>query len=177
MKTIILMGLFTSTLLVGCISDEQLKENKASVEKSFGIQEEENKEVTTPIVNGTNFIENITINGNKMEVKYFKDYKSYKNTNSNSKIDERDYINYWNSDDTIEKVLFEQISDLFGGQSELEILSVTLPFEDQIYSYSVKRSEIEKYLEVEKNDNTYIKEFIRKFVGYEITADDKKVSK
>jgi hypothetical protein len=73
--------------------------------------------------------------------------------------------------------LFEQISDLFGGQSAIEKLSVSLPFEGQIYSYSVKSSEIEKYVEAGKYDDTYRKEFILKFVGYEITADDKKVTK
>ena len=176
MKSMLLASLIATTLIVGCTNSAQSKdkEKEISVEKTTNetTEKPEKKELTTPMFNGMSFVKSIEIDGDEMTITYYKDFDKYQKNNPKTEISEQNYIDYWNSDDSIEKALFNNLIDLLKGPSSLQTLNVTLPFGGQTYSYSVTKQEVTKYTEAETYTDELRKEFIREFVGNEITADD-----
>jgi len=180
MKSKLLTGLFaTSLLLVGCSDTKEpnettpVEETTPTEETSTSSIDKANFEsIIVPRITGISFVETIDIQENEVTIKYFEDFDTYKAANPESNVDEEAYKLYWGSGDAIEKALFKGVSDLMDKEPNINKLNLSLPFDGKDYSYSVERSEVEKYIGADEYNDALRQEFIIRFIGEEITVDN-----
>ena len=180
MKSKLFTGLFaTSLLLVGCSDTEEPNETTPVEETTpteetttSAIDKAKFEAIIVPRITGISFVETIDIQETEVTIKYFEDFDTYKAATPESNVDEEDYKLYWGSGDAIEKALFKGVSDLMDKEPNINKLNLSLPFQGKHYTYSVERSEVEKYIGADEYNDTLRQEFIIKFIGDEITVDN-----
>jgi len=159
------------------LAAEKLATEKAAAEKlaakqATSIDKANFEAIIVPRITGLSFVETIDIQENEVTIKYFEDFDTYIAANPKSNVDEEAYKLYWGSGDAIEKALFKGVSDLMDKEANMNKLNLSLPFDGKDYTYTVERSEVEKYIGGDEYDDTVRQEFIMKYIGEEITVDN-----
>jgi hypothetical protein len=162
MKIEILAAILTVATLSACAETNEFKENSESINSEK--ESSDYEKVALPPNPELSFIENVEIKGDEISINYHENFSSYKKSNPESDLDAQGYNALWNDAETVEKALYDNAISLFSTQPDLQKLSVTLPTEDEIFSYSVSRNEIEKFIGADENNITLRKEFITEFV-------------
>jgi hypothetical protein len=144
MKREFLAAILTVATLSACTETNDFKENSESI--NIEKESTDYEKVALPPNPDLSFIENVEIKGDEISINFHENFSSYKKANPESDLDTQGYNALWNDTETVEKTLYNNAVSLFSTQPDLQKLSVTLPTEDIIYSYSVSRNEIEKFI-------------------------------
>lgn len=128
-------------LLIGCSDNEG---------ESGDVVDKENFESEVqPLLTAEEYIESITYNGDEVTVNYYEDYAAYEEENPNSTMTEEGYEDFWARPSSIEETIFQDSPRQFELEPNLNKINYQLPYQEDDYSYSVERSEVEEYTDLD----------------------------
>lgn len=106
-------------------------------------------------------IKNVELSGNSAVITYVKDFEEYKSLNPQSGLTKTELENYWENGGEIEKALVDGSVRLMKKLSFIDSVTIVLPFKGVIYSISVNKPDLEKF--VGSDFNTIISNWDEKF--------------
>ncbi|MFB0831874.1 hypothetical protein ACEU2D_20025 [Brevibacillus laterosporus] len=182
MKRILFLAL--ALFLAGCSTDIESKisgENKSFerqeesiVSKEKSGDENSRKDRLNQLKNsikGSIFIKEFSVTKDRAVITYVNDYHEFKVINPEGKVTEKNYLNYWKTDDQINKVLMSEPIRIFREIPGIKEVDMVLPLQGIVYRINWNKKEAEKYFNIDfkhySNDQSgklFEKEFIDSYV-------------
>lgn len=91
-------------------------------------------------------IKNVELQGKTAKIYYVKDYEEYTQQNPQSTLTQSDLEAYWESGDAIEKALVDGGVRIMKKMDNIDTVSIVLPYKETIYSISVNKNDLEKFV-------------------------------
>lgn len=115
---------------------------------------------------GSTFIKDVNFKETHLEFSYIADYKKFIEYNPFTKISYDHFISYWETNNAKIKALNDSCVRMLRKNPDLYSVSIKLIDLDNIYSISVQRNEVEKFLKANfrKIDNNWDNIFSNKYV-------------
>ncbi|MER2119188.1 MAG: hypothetical protein ABS935_02915 [Solibacillus sp.] len=171
MKKLIISTSLLSALLLGACSDEDSKPNsETTVEQPEApIKSEKNADEDEVIANvevmtGGSFIKNVLLVENLAVINFYDNFDTYKAANPDSNVTEEDYKLYFETSDTIDRILVTESVRLLRKTPELSGVKVTLPYEGKVYSIDLNRDSLTEYLGFDVGELAENKDWNEKFM-------------
>lgn len=177
MKKLICLGALSALLLASCGEEKNVTKPDAAEEKEEKVEVEdqtvEEKELVayaTNITGGT-FVKSISLIDNYSIIQFYNDYNEYKKSNPDSLLTEDDYQGYFDTEETIEKILVVENVRLLRQFPNLTGAKMTLPFKGKVYSIEMDREAVNDYLgfnveELKTEDDSWTTKFVNP-IGYD----------
>lgn len=157
--------------LVGC-SDNEESTSKTETEsgkteapaKSNGVADENEVIANVEIMTGGTFTKNVSLVDNIAVIDFYDNFDAYKAENPDSNVTEDDYKLYFETSDTIERILVTESVRLLRKTPELSGVKVTLPYEGKVYSSDLNRDSLTEYLGFDVGELVENKDWNEKFM-------------
>lgn len=103
----------------------------------------------TANMRGGTFLKKVLVGEHDINVEYQPDFDSYKAENPQSMITEEEYIQYFSTDDQINKVMMEESARLLKEFPAANEIRISLPFEGNTYSVDLLENAAETFFDVD----------------------------
>ena len=147
-KSLLLSVIFGSLILVNCETTKQEREATTSEQSTVDPANEqlEKLKIESSRLRAGDSIKAVTLEQGVATIEYVKNYSEYKELNPQSLLSKSDLESYWESGDAIEKALVDGSVRLLRKMDFLEQTNITLPYKGTVYSISVNKTELEKFI-------------------------------
>ncbi|WP_374965891.1 hypothetical protein [Lysinibacillus sp. RS5] len=174
MKKLFYIGALSVLLLTACGEEEAKPKEETPVaeDHSKTVDENELKDYASNIKAGM-FVKNISLTDNYSVIEYYANFDEYKIDNTDNYLTVDDYKIFFDTEETIEKILVIENVDLLRQFPELTGAKMTLPFDGKTYSIDIDRSSVNEYLGFKVEDLKTEDSWTTKFVN-PIGNDDQK---
>ena len=163
--------LLLSLGLVGCSDNEespsQTETESGQTEvpaKSNGVANENEVIANVEIMTGGTFTKDVSLVDNVAVIDFYDNFDAYKEENPDSNVTEEDYKLYFETSDTIERILVTESVRLLRKTPELSGVKVTLPYEGKVYSIDLNRDSLTEYLGFDVGELAENKDWNEKFM-------------
>ncbi len=99
----------------------------------------------TSILRGSNFIKEVNVGKNTISITFFSSFKQYQAVNPQSEVTKNNYQDYFSTGDAINKILMEESTRLLKEFPAANLIKMTLPFDDKVYSVELTKEAAEKF--------------------------------
>ncbi|MGN7115001.1 hypothetical protein [Lysinibacillus odysseyi] len=176
MKKLFYIGALSALLLAACGDEEDAapKEDTPVQETeettALTVDEKELQNYASNITGGT-FLKSVALTDNYSVIDFYSTYEEYKQDNQESLITEEDYKGYFDTSESIEKILVIENVRLLRQFPGLAGAKMTLPFEGKTYSINLDRKSLNDYLgfkveDLKTEDDSWTTKFVNP-IGYD----------
>lgn len=138
-----------SFILFSCGKGEQkkdIKENVYNTKVSAKYPKLEELKLEASRLRAGGSIKSIELIDGKATIAYVSNFTDYKEINPQSSLTESELKAYWESGDAIEKALIDGSVRIMRKLDFIDEVNIILPYEEETYKISVKKSELEKFI-------------------------------
>ncbi|MGZ0050136.1 hypothetical protein [Brevibacillus gelatini] len=140
--------------LIGAIGNAEpaTKEASSQIAKKLEASEIERlKKYATEIRGGT-FLKQVDVSDDSATITVLGNYQDFKSLNPKSTISEKDFNDYWNTGDAINKALMEEPVRILREFPGLNKVQLVIPINGKVYSCEMDRKTAEDYFKIDLNE-------------------------
>lgn len=170
-KLIFSTALVMSLGLAACSDNEEstsnpetvVEQNEAPIE-TVGVADENEVIANAEIMTGGTFIKSVSLVDNVAVIDFYDNFDAYKAANPDSNVTEEDYKLYFETSDTIDRILVTESVRLLRKTPALSGVKTTLPFEGKLYTIDLNRNSLTEYLGFDVGELAENKDWNEKFM-------------